>query len=243
MVWCVVALLVTAVLLWPRRLPVAIGVAREPTDVPRGATGGGSGVRWRLRRRGRGEPDVRDGILGMLESIGPAITAGVVPAVAVATAAELLRGSLPAGELRDDIGRLAVVARRGDELSPVWASLARRHRIDALRAVAQAWALCEEVGCGLAESLETATALMRADLDRDRRLRVATAGPRATMQLLTLLPVAGVGLCAMVGVDPVELYAGRMLVFTLLPGCALLVGGRLLVRRMIARACSPTELS
>ncbi|TWP34312.1 type II secretion system F family protein [Leekyejoonella antrihumi] len=243
MAWCVAALLVSAVLLWPRRPMALVGEVHRSVTVPPGSTAQVRRGRRRLRGRRQSESEVRDGILGMLESVGPAVAAGVVPAVAVATAAELLRGSLPAGPLRADVGQLAAVARRGDELGAVWATIARRHRIEALHVVAQAWALCEELGCGLSESLETATALMRDEVDRQRRIRVATAGPRATMQLLTLLPVAGVGLCAMVGVDPIQLYSGRALTFTLLPGCVLLLAGRALARWMIGRACSPTGLT
>nr|WP_246241856.1 type II secretion system F family protein [Flexivirga aerilata] len=179
----------------------------------------------------------------MLEGIGPAIAAGVAPSTAVATSALLSAAAIDDGRLRDDLRRLAREAAAGAELAPVWAQLHQAHGLPALASVARAWALSEQLGCGVAESLATASAMMREQVDRDRRVDVVTAGPRATMQLLTLLPLAGVGIAALIGVSPWRLYAGTLGAVVLVCGALLILGGRRLVRRMIRRACAPAEIA
>ena len=70
-----------------------------------------------------------------------------------------------------------------------------------------------------------------------------TAGPRATMQLLTALPILGVGIASFLGVPPWQLYAGRLGLTVLVLGALFLTAGRLLTRRMIRRAAAPAVLS
>ncbi len=178
----------------------------------------------------------------MLEGIAPAIAAGVAPATAVSTSALLAAGSIEDGSLRDGLRRLAHEAAAGAQLAPIWADLHRVHALPALASIARAWALSEQLGCGVADSLATASAMMREQVDRDRRVDVVTAGPRATMQLLTLLPLAGVGIAALIGVSPWRLYAGSLGIAVLVLGGLLILAGRRLVRRMIRRACASAEI-
>lgn len=227
--WAAALGVAVAVLVWPA-LP-ALRPARRPT---KRATARSPARRLRFTRRA--ETDLHHVALEILELVSPALSAGVPPAVAVSTCVDLVARPLREDDLRRELLELGSAARRGEMLSERWARLAHAHDVEALAVAAQAWSLSETLGCGLRASLETATALLRADDERRRRLRELTAGPRATMQLLTLLPVAGVGLCALMGISPAHLYAGQLMWVAVLPGCLLLVAGRLLVRRMIAAA-------
>ena len=201
-------------------------------------------VAWRSwRRRRRSTSADLDAIIGMLEGIGPALAAGVTPTTAVATSAALAAARVDSPRLRDDLRLLARQAADGDELAPRWARLHARHRIPALEDVARAWGLSEQLGCPLADALRAATTMLREHIDLQRRIAVTTAGPRATMQLLTLLPVIGVAIASLIGVPPWQLYAGPLGLTVLLLGSLFVTAGRLLTRRMIRRASAPAALS
>lgn len=241
----VVAALVGVILLvWPRQRRV---IVTRPTEGqsrrdPVVETFGPVGWMRCRRRSSRSSGDV-DRLITMLEGIGPAIAAGVAPAAAVATSALLAAGSIHDPRLRDDLTALATAATSGEELSHRWRALHRDHAVPALAGVARAWALSEQLGCGLSESLSAATELMREQVDRERRAVVATAGPRATMQLLSGLPLLGIGIAALIGVMPWQLYAGRLGLLVLGGGLLLLFAGRRMVQRMIRRACASAALS
>uniref|UniRef100_UPI003B8491F6 hypothetical protein n=1 Tax=Segeticoccus rhizosphaerae TaxID=1104777 RepID=UPI003B8491F6 len=70
-----------------------------------------------------------------------------------------------------------------------------------------------------------------------RRVEAASAGARATMNLLTVLPVGGAAVAAMLGISPIALYTQSPLALgCLVLGLALLMVGRLMVRRMVRRS-------
>lgn len=198
--------------------------------------------RRRLRRRYKPVSDL-DAITAMLEGIAPALAAGVTPATAVATSASLASGRVSRPGLRDDLGRLAQQSAAGAELAPLWARIYARHRIPALDDIARAWALSEQLGCPLGAALGAATAMMREQADLERRIAAATAGPRATMQLLTALPILGIAIASLIGVPPWQLYAGPLGLTVLVLGALFVAAGRLLTRRMIRRATAPAALS
>lgn len=184
-----------------------------------------------------------DSLTTMVEGIAPAIAAGVTPATAVATSALLTSATVSAPALRDDLQLLARQSAAGAELAPLWAGLQQRHDVAALGEVARAWALSEQLGCAIGDALAAATTMMREQLDLERRIAAATAGPRATMQLLTLLPILGIGIAMLIGVPPWRLYSGRLGLIVLLLGGSFVLAGRLLTRRMIRRASAPKVLT
>ena len=141
-----------------------------------------------------------------------------------------------------ELTQLAGSARTGEPLAPLWSMLATRYPQAGLEPVARAWALSDRVGCGLSAALNSAVESMREQEEHRRRVSAATAGPRATMQLLTLLPVAGVAVCAVIGVNPVRLYSGPGGLAALAAGLVLLWCGRAAITRMIARSCRPGVL-
>ncbi|GGB26633.1 hypothetical protein GCM10011492_16110 [Flexivirga endophytica] len=184
-----------------------------------------------------------DALTTMVEGIAPAIAAGVTPATAVATSALLTASTVSDAALRDDLQSLARQAAAGAELAPLWAGLRTRNDLAALGEVARAWALSEQLGCAIGDALSAATAMMREQLDLERRIAAATAGPRATMQLLTLLPVLGVGIAMVIGVPPWRLYAGPLGGTVLVLGAGFVGAGRWLTRWMIRRATAPAVLA
>lgn len=230
-------LLVLAAVLWPGQ-PLATDVLeREPRRAPSPVWFLPSSNRSRSSREEQGRA-----LLQVLESIAPAVREGVPPARALAITVGSAGQELTEGDVADDLRRLAQHGAEGRALGPAWVELGRRHQLPALAQVGRAWTLSERMGCPLADALATATGGLRSRLEHERQLRTLTAGPRATMQLLSLLPVAGLALAMLIGVDPRQIYTGPVLLLAVAPGLALLVAGRLLVRAMVHRATRERRL-
>ena len=163
-------------------------------------------------------------------------------------------------------GRVASLSRAGLPLTRVWPVLAEHDRVAAAlcarvsRALAMgattaeglrlaapgagpvAWlalacAVAERAGAPMAEVLDGVAAVIRADQDAQRQRESAMAGPRATATLLSWLPLAGIGLSLLTGVDAVGVLlstaAGRG---CLVAGLALWAGGGVWMRRLLRRS-------
>ena len=76
-----------------------------------------------------------------------------------------------------------------------------------LALLAAAWRLTEEVGAGAAHVTAAAAAAVRARRAAGERAGVVAAGPRASMWLLTALPLLGPLTGLLVGIGPDRLYA------------------------------------
>lgn len=104
----------------------------------------------------------------------------------------------------------------------------------------RAWSLSDELGAPLADAVETCARVVRREEEARRRRVAVVAGPRASMWLLTALPVAGPVAALLVGVDVgavyVESAAGRV---GLLAGGLLTGLGWWLSRRILRRATRP----
>ncbi|PWJ27498.1 Flp pilus assembly protein TadB [Branchiibius hedensis] len=228
-----VALLVAfAVIAWPRPLiPLPV---RRPADHPaqRRVPSFTSGRRRQVLRRAA--------IMQLLGSLAPALRAGVPPAVAVANVARLVANSVPDAPFGHSMEELAVRAEAGLELGPTFRQLASDFDLPQVEVVAAAWSLSDDLGCSLTDAVATAKELLQAEDDRESALRLATAGPRATMHLLTGLPVAGVGIAALAGVPPTQLYTGVAGLAALLIGAVLILLGRWWSGRLVQR-CVRTE--
>jgi len=79
-----------------------------------------------------------------------------------------------------------------------------------LRAVAAAWRVAESTGAGLAEVLDRAAAALRADDAAAAEVSAALGPPRATAQLLAVLPAFGLLLGSGLGGDPVGFLTGSL---------------------------------
>ena len=216
--------------------------------------------RWRLRRR---PADVETAVLSLLDATAPGLRAGLPaatclrltigghvwggPAAGSEGGAGDSRGVQDAGHGRPWVGPLRTfgsdlleAADRGESLSPAWVALADVTRSPTVGFVASAWRLSEVTGAPLADAVDRAAEGLRAGRSRRRRVDIAVAGPRATVQVLTLLPLTGPFFGWICGVPPLELYLGNAISsLSLLLGLVLLLAGRAWCRRLVAKAVAP----
>lgn len=165
------------------------------------------------------------------------------PTVAVANAARLTADSVLDPLFGEAMSQLAVRAEAGLELAPVFRALGTDFDLPQLEVVAAAWAMSDELGCSLTDAVAAAVSLLEAADDRERTLRVAVAGARATMHLLTGLPAAGVGIAALAGVPPGQLYTGVAGLGALSVGVVLILLGRWWSGRLMRRCVRSEVLS
>ncbi|MFF1877325.1 type II secretion system F family protein [Leifsonia sp. NPDC058230] len=112
---------------------------------------------------------------------------------------------------------------------------------EAWRALAAAWAVADASGAPLAPSLRQLATALRDRAETERDIDVGLTGPRSTARLVGWLPVAGVLLGMLMGVDIAgTLLGGVVGLGMLVVGVALLLGGRLWTRALTRRA-SPTS--
>lgn len=232
-------LVVAAVCAWPARgdggAPEALA-ADGPGRVPAGA----SHVRRWLGRGGHS-----DDVVHLVEAVGAALTAGLGPADALVLVANSRAARAgPRTPVDDGLPALVQRARSGEHLSAGWRELAHQVGSPHLLLLARAWALSEASGAPLSAAATTAARLMRTDRDRQARAAAAVAGARATMRILTVLPLGGPALAALLGLDLVTLYGQSPAVWAALAGGLVLVAlGRLWVGRLVAGAMHGPVLS
>ena len=121
------------------------------------------------------------------------------------------------------------------EGSPDLAGEARRD----LALLVAAWRLAEEVGAAASAVTTSAAASVRERRAAADRTAVVVAGPRASMVLLSALPLAGPAAALLVGLPPGRLYdstAARLLGAV---GLLLTAAGWWWARRMLRRARRP----
>ncbi len=88
--------------------------------------------------------------------------------------------------------------------------------------------IAEASGCPLADILTRFAAQLDAEDDAEAARQTALAGPRATVRLLTWLPVLGLGLGTLLGVDPLRTLLGTPLgMAALAAGSVLTAAGRI----------------
>ena len=158
-----------------------------------------------------------------------------------------LRAGLPAGEalamsvagssptVRAALLPVLEAARDGRPGASAWLRAARSTTGGELEVVARSWAISEQLGAPLADAVESAARGLRNDRALRGRLSTATAGARTTANILTLLPVAGVGIAQLMGIGPAELYSSGLALVSLAAGVVLIAVGRVVVTRMINR--------
>lgn len=113
----------------------------------------------------------------------------------------------------------------------------RRVEVSVLSDLARCWEVSERTGAPLAALLEGLAEATEADLDAAAARETALAGSRATVNILTCLPVLALGLGMLIGADPVRtllttpwgLAAGFV-------GAVLTVIGRIWTGRLVHRA-------
>lgn len=253
-------LLASAVLLWPvhrrtsgiltrptgrqgRAAPVDPGAraARRPRSLP--------GAPRRLREREQTRVLVQ-----LMDALVPALQAGLSPAQALALVGDVVldpvaplgrrpplngsraRSAQASAQVAEWLTSLGAAAEAGEPLGPVWRRWAAAGGSAEVTTLARAWSLSEVTGAPLADGVAAAASAARAVARHRHAVDAATAGARATMNLLSVLPLGGVCVAVLVGVGPASLYASRASQSCLGAGILMLSFGRWWVRAMIRRA-------
>ncbi|YCK82809.1 hypothetical protein M1D89_06140 [Arthrobacter sp. D3-18] len=132
-------------------------------------------------------------------------------------------GNSPAEAIRGTAAK--AYPRRGSSERRVWMELAACLDI------------AETSGCPLADLLTRFAAQLEAEEDSEAARQTALAGPKATVRLLSWLPVFGLGLGMALGVDPLGILLNNFLgVATFAAGLLLTVAGRVWSSRLVASA-------
>jgi tight adherence protein B len=135
------------------------------------------------------------------------------------------------------VGHLLIATEQARPVSPVWAEWAQRSASAELALVAAAWRLSESTGAPLALAVDRAVCSLLDSRARRGKVAVAVAGPRATVTVLTVLPMTGPLFGMACGIDPSALYFGSPIATaSACTGVALVWGGRAWCRRMIRTA-------
>ncbi|AXG12334.1 type II secretion system F family protein [Intrasporangium calvum] len=190
---------------------------------------------WRRRRRSGSSVS---SAVALLEGVAPALEAGLTPSVAVRLSGATLRSSIDPLTARL-VAELTETSERGAHVAPVWRSWAGAEGSEELRFVAAAWQLSEVTGAPLADAVRRAVASVHQARERARRVHVAVAGPRATVVVLTVLPLTGPLFGLACGVPPTELYLASPLSSAAAAlGLVLIWVGRRWCRRLVESAVS-----
>lgn len=239
-----VVLAVLACLLWPERERPAACAARGPTGrrgpapevLSSSAVARLGALLGRLGAGGRRRDD--DWVADFAEVVAVGLEAGLdLPSAAVASArspavrrrAPWLEERLDAS-VRDGRGVTALIA--GHDL------VAAEERRD-LQLLVTAWRLAEQVGAGASAVTASAAASVRERRVAADRTAVVVAGPRASMVLLSLLPLAGPVGAALVGLPPGRLYDSVVARVLAAAGLVLSAGGWWWARSLLRRARRP----
>lgn len=112
----------------------------------------------------------------------------------------------------------------------------QRHRRVWLE-LANCWDVAEISGAPLAKLLNRYAGSLETELDAEAARLSALAGPRATVTLLSWLPLFGLGLGMLMGVEPLAVLLGTPIgLGALVLGLALMILGRQWSRAMVAAA-------
>ncbi len=132
-------------------------------------------------------------------------------------------GNSPAEAIRGAAAK--AYPRRGSSERRVWMELAACLDI------------AETSGCPLADLLTRFAAQLEAEEDSEAARQTALAGPKATVRLLSWLPVFGLGLGMALGVDPLGILLNNFLgLATFAAGILLTAAGRVWSARLVASA-------
>ncbi|MYT39039.1 type II secretion protein F [Streptomyces sp. SID8356] len=215
--WCVPVAVLLAVL-GASVLPLLAGAVAVPL------------VRRWLRGRARRRQGERaaDTVAALCGAVVGELRAGQEPGQALlaglreCAAAEPQAGGGPGGGawLGDAEAAVLAAARFGGDVPAALRRAADGPGLEGLSGMAACWRVAVDGGAGLAAGLDRLETALRADRRRREELRAQLAGAWSTVVVLALLPVAGLGLGAALGAEPL-----RVLLHT--PGglLCLVVGG------------------
>jgi len=230
----------------PRVLPsslVAVGatclavvvIPSTATQVALVALGAAGLFALKLRRGARGRADAaafRAEVARVVRSASAELRAGVDPAAALHAAtsdASSAWTSVHAADAADVRTALQAVAS-----TPGGESLAD---------VSAAWNLAEQAGAPLAVILDRMATSIQAEVELDREVAVEAGPARATARLMAVLPIFGLGLGLLLGVNPVAVLVGSGLGVTcLVGGLALACCGVWWIERIVSALDRPDRV-
>lgn len=230
---------------------VPAGVGRARAAPRRG------GLTDRVRRRGRGDRGALDA-----DSMVPALVRQMAALLQAGRSRQALwTDTVQAWRMVLDRDATASGGRPDDAVLPVLEATERAaslgHSVStALRAAARpepgparvwldladCWDVAERSGAPLAGILNRYADQLESDHDADAARRTAMAGPGATVRLLNWLPVFGLGLALVMGINPFAILLGTGIGWCALgAGTVLMVVGRRWTRAMVAAAAGPAR--
>ncbi|MFF2775239.1 type II secretion system F family protein [Streptomyces sp. NPDC058052] len=155
-------------------------------------------------------------VVALCETAGGELRAGRQPGPALAYAARRT------GALGPEEARVLAAVGFGGDVPEALRTAARREGAEGLAGLAACWQVAVDGGAGLAAGLDRLEAALRERHERREGLRAELAGAWATVAVLAALPVAGIGMGAAMGAEPLRVLlhtpAG---VACLLLGCGL----------------------
>ncbi|WP_426987946.1 type II secretion system F family protein [Pseudarthrobacter sp. Y6] len=156
---------------------------------------------------GRSGPSLNAGSMVMLGAVRAAASRGAPVSEAIRKAAQTEFSRADSRELR------------------IWCELAA------------CFDIAEASGCPLADVLARFAAQLEVEDDAEAARQTALAGPKATVSLLTWLPLMGLGLGIALGVDPLAILIGTPLGMAALgAGVGLTIAGRIWSARLVRAA-------
>jgi len=190
---------------------VVVAVPSAPTQIALVAIV--AAVLFALRLRGsarqRAESAAfRVDVARVIRSVSAELRAGVDPAAA-----------LHAATLDESSAWVGVHAAGPVDVKTALQSAATTPGGEGLADVSAAWHLAEQTGAPLAVILDRIAGSIQAEVELEREVAVEVGPARATARLMAVLPIFGLGLGLLLGVNPVAVLVGSGL------GVACLVGG------------------
>ncbi|WP_435797260.1 type II secretion system F family protein [Streptomyces clavifer] len=153
--------------------------------------------RWMRRRVLRHERErAADAVTALCGAVVGELRAGREPGQALIAAGHHA-GALGAAE-----SAVLAAARFGGDVAGALRQASVGPGLDGLAGVAACWRVAVDGGAGLAAGLARLEGALRAERRRREELRAQLAGAWSTVVVLALLPVAGLGLGAALGADP-----------------------------------------
>ena len=128
------------------------------------------------------------------------LRSGRVPAEALAAAA-----AVAAGPSAVALAAAGSAAGLGGDVPAALAMGAVASAVPAfLLGLSACWRVCSSTGSGIAAAVDRLEQALRAEQEQLRAVDAELAGPRASAGLLAVLPLAGIGLAAGLGADPIH---------------------------------------
>lgn len=187
--WLCAPVAVVLAVLGESVLPLAAGAVAVPL------------VRRWLRERCRRQERERaaDAVMALCGAAVGELRAGREPGQALLVAARDASEALGGAE-----AAVLAAARFGGDVPGALRQAADGPGREGLAGVAACWRVAVDGGAGLAAGLDRLEGALRADRRRREELRAQLAGAWSTVVVLALLPVAGLGLGAALGADPLR---------------------------------------